>query len=366
MRKNLLKSLLATVCLLGSTNVWAYDFEVDGVYYDVISLTDFTCKITSGDEKYVGDFIVPETVNYSNKVLTVIEIGERAFSYCYDLTSVTIPNSVTKINENAFVFCESLMNISIPNSVVKIDRYAFRDCNSLESVIIPNSVTEIGSHTFYNCSNLENVTIPNSVTEIGSHTFNGCSNLESVILPDSITKIGEYMFASCKNLKSVTIPDAVKTIEEGAFRFCESITTLTIPNSVKIIENGAFTGCTALTSIVLGKSVKTIGSSVFYNCANLTSLYSLATTPPNIDISYSFTNNHYMTVYVYVPQEALEAYQSADVWKNFWYLQDFDTTIIKSSMGEEEKPIYYDLRGNRLNAPKRGLNIIKGKKMMMK
>lgn len=75
-----------------------------------------------------------------------------------------------------------------------------------------------------------------------------------------------------------------------------------------------------------------------------------------------------MTVNVYVPQEALEAYQAADVWKDFWYLQGFDSTGMENikSNGNNENNVYYDLRGNRLDSPKQGLNIINGKKVIMK
>ena len=73
-----------------------------------------------------------------------------------------------------------------------------------------------------------------------------------------------------------------------------------------------------------------------------------------------------MILNVFVPQEALEAYQNADGWKDFWNLQGFDVAGIGNVKTENGKTVYYDLRGNRLSAPKRGLNIIKGKKMMTK
>lgn len=68
-----------------------------------------------------------------------------------------------------------------------------------------------------------------------------------------------------------------------------------------------------------------------------------------------------MTLNVYVPQEALEAYQTADLWKNFWNLQGFEYTGINNVKAESKnsETLYLDLKGNRLNAPQRGLNIIK-------
>ena len=104
----------------------------------------------------------------------VTTIGNRAFSYCSHLTSVTIGNSVTTIGYSAFTDCSSLTFVTIPNSVTTIDRYAFSGCSSLTSVTIPNSVTTIGEAAFSYCSHLTSVTIPNSVTTIGDGAFSYC------------------------------------------------------------------------------------------------------------------------------------------------------------------------------------------------
>ena len=56
------KLWIVLVLLWMSVSASAYDFTVDGNYYNVVSLTDMTCSITSGDEKYSGDFVIPETV----------------------------------------------------------------------------------------------------------------------------------------------------------------------------------------------------------------------------------------------------------------------------------------------------------------
>ena len=99
-------------------------------------------------------------------------------------------------------------------------------------------------------------------------------------------------------------------------------------------------------------------------------LYSLNTTPP---ILYnSFSANSYETVGVYVPQEALTAYQNAEGWKKFKSLKGFDPTginNIKDNAGQQYR--YYDLNGNQLLQPRKGVNIVKSsdgktKKVMMK
>lgn len=96
-------------------------------------------------------------------------------------------------------------------------------------------------------------------------------------------------------------------------------------------------------------------------------MWLLNSVPPQT-YSDAFTNSQYLNLNVYVPQGSLSAYQNADVWKDFWNLQEGAPTGIESvnSIIPNAKNCYYDLRGNRLSAPKRGLNIINGKKVIVK
>lgn len=182
-------------------------------------------------------------------------------------------------------------------------------------------VVIIGAWLFDDCPDLTGVTIPNSVTSIGDRAFSRCSRLTSVTIPSSVTSIGVGAFNFCTNLENVTLPDGVTELGAGAFSFCTSLVTISIPNSVTILRSDMFEGCTNLTNVTLGNSVTMI-KDAFATCNALTTLYSLNSTPPSID-GYCFTNNHYMTLNVFVPKEALAAYQNADGWKNFWHLQGF-------------------------------------------
>jgi BspA type Leucine rich repeat region (6 copies) len=85
---------------------------------------------------------------------SVTSIGDEAFAYSDNLTSVTIPNSVISIGGSAFDHCTSLTNVTIGNSVISIGDSAFGECASLTSVTIPASVTNIGPNAFYYCTSL--------------------------------------------------------------------------------------------------------------------------------------------------------------------------------------------------------------------
>lgn len=120
---------------------------------------------------------------------------------------------------------------------------------NLTSITIPNSVTSIGSSAFSGCTGLTSITIPDSVTSIGSSAFEYCIDLKSITIPDSVTSIGSDVFSHCVNLKSVMIGNSVPKITYGAFSSCNNLTNITISNSVTSIESLAFYNCTGLAEI---------------------------------------------------------------------------------------------------------------------
>ena len=200
-------------------------------------------------------------------------IGEYTFSGCYDLTSVTIPNSVTSIGNYAFDNCTSLASITIPNKVTTIGVGAFEYCNGLTSITIPNSVTNIDDYTFSDCNNLTSVSIGNSVAGIGNYAFAGCRSLTSATIPENVATIGDYAFYKCYGLTSIDIGDGVTSIGNSAFWECTSLPSVTIGNSVTTIGEWAFYNCSNLKSITIPRSVTHIGNSVFFNCYDLNEVY---------------------------------------------------------------------------------------------
>ena len=261
----------------------------DSLYFQIVALPEFPKKqIKIGSLYYqaVDDgtsvevdarfnrnkkVTIPAEINYKGYKYSVTSIGEEAFDYCYELTSITIPNSVTSIGEEAFSGCDKLTSITIPNSVTSIGSNAFEDCKNLTSITIPNSVTSIGNNVFESCFNLTSITIPNSVTSIGDYAFSQCYNLTSITIPNSVTSIGDYAFSQCYNLTSIIIPNSVTTIGNEAFSY-SNLTSITIPNSVTSIGSRAFASCGKLTSITIPNSVTSIGYCAFEDCDNLTSI----------------------------------------------------------------------------------------------
>ena len=126
---------VAIVALLCSVVASAHDFEVDGIFYNVIDDTKLTVEVSyykddygGYHESYEGSVVIPSTVNYNGRNFSVTSIGDSTFYKCSGLTSVEIPNSVTSIGERAFYGCKGLTSIEIPNSVTSIGYSAFYGC----------------------------------------------------------------------------------------------------------------------------------------------------------------------------------------------------------------------------------------------
>ena len=224
------------------------------------------------DVLYIGNYLIQakDTISgaYMIKGGTRV-IAEDAFSYCENLTSVTIPESVITICDGAFDSCSKLTSIAIPDSVTYIGFGAFWDCVSLSNITIGNGVTSIGSFAFDNTAFYNNDSNwENGVLYIGKYLISADSALVSgaYTIKDGTKLIADYAFTFCGDLISVTIPGSVKAIGDSAFFTCEGLANVTIPDSVTSIGECAFYNCKSLKNILIPDSVIMIGDSAFGYC----------------------------------------------------------------------------------------------------
>lgn len=201
---------------------------------------DYLDSKKKGDKPYVSD--VFSRSEYKVGSITVKEgttvIMDEAFERCAKITSVTIPDSVTKIGKGAFD-STGIKSITLPKNLITIEEGVFSYCKSLESVTLPKNLKEIGKNAFNNCKSLTKITLPNGLVAVGDSAFED-SGLKSVTIPKSVKGIGTRAFRGCSSLKKVTIKSGVRTVGEEAFNYCSSLKSVTIPKSVTTIGKRAF------------------------------------------------------------------------------------------------------------------------------
>ena len=265
-KQNLLKSLFTLLLLLSSIGAGAYDFEKDGICYNMLSST--TVEVTGSDWGYDGDIYIPEQVCYNDIWYSVKGIGTWAFYGCSSLTAITLPESVTSIGGHAFRGCSSLTAITIPKSVTDIGGYAFYECVGLERVTI--NCAHVG-RWFEGNAAIKEIVLGEGVEMIANYAFYYCSGLMSIVIPEGVTSIGERAFYGCSSLTAINIPEGVTSIGDEAFYNCSSLTTINIPESSQLTSIGerAFYGCSSLTAINIPEGVTSIGDEAFYNCSLL-------------------------------------------------------------------------------------------------
>ena len=206
-----MKQLLLSILLLALPMVANADpVEIGGIYYNLIQKAR-TAEVTINPNKYSGNIVIPEEVNYEGIPYDVIAIGLNAFKDCSNMKSIAIPPSVKTIINSAFLGCKGLLSVHISDlsgwcSIDFKDQasnplaYAHRlylNGEEIHDLIIPDDITYIKPYSFYQFTGMTSVTIHNNVSRIGYGAFQYCSGLTSVIIPNSVTAIEESTFYRC-------------------------------------------------------------------------------------------------------------------------------------------------------------------------
>lgn len=312
--------LLLWFVLLGLSEIQAYQFEKNGIYYDIVN--GKAVVVSGGSVMYSGDVVIPETVEFGGQHYVVDSIGEWAFNACSGVMSVKLPEKLRVIGRLAFVDCYGLTSISFPASLKVIGDGAFQNCDGLTSLSFPEGITQIGDGAFQRCGRLETLFFPSTMKSIdwgvfcesheneyggGECTCDSIRRIEikgiatwfnsnrfternhhvaapyadlyvngdlltDIVLPDTMARIRPALFYGCKKLHSVVFPNNLKVIDDCAFENCTGIENLELPQGLDSIKSSAFSRCKGVKYVNLPQELKYIGMMAFGSCTELISV----------------------------------------------------------------------------------------------
>ena len=407
---------LITICMYSAEET--YDIAVknsDGVtiYYNYtnngeeLSVTCFYYNFYNPSSSYKGTIRIPETVTFMNRTRKVTKIGDLAFYNC-KIDSVSLPKTIKSIERRAFMKCK-IESIRLPEGLEEIDYEAFLDCQ-MKSINIPSTLKNIYAEAFNGCSYLNKVIVSDIATwfnisfiyfwpyETTSYAYTTYpiaygklysdenTQIKDLVIPEGVTTIPKYMFKGHKRLHSIKFPSSLKYINESAFENSEIIfylndglvtigdrafykcsglpSSLKLPASMKSIGKNAFVGC-SFDSVYIPKNITSIGSKAFGDC-DIPEVVSLIENPFEITTDVFSTNTYYNAT-LYVPVGTKNKYKATKGWKQFYFIVEGTPSDIKNVTLDKETNIpIYDLTGRRLKKPNKGVNIISGKKIVIK
>ncbi|MBQ9555421.1 MAG: leucine-rich repeat protein [Muribaculaceae bacterium] len=197
------------------------------------------------------------------------EIPRTAF-FGKKLRSVVLPANLEYIGYAAFAGCYQLTSITIPESVVYIDDYAFSG-SALTSVVVPATVTTMGKGVFSRCEALQSARI--EAGSIDKFAFLGDVQLSQVEIGPSVSYIGEGAFNGCTALKTLAVATGSRISRIGAEAFInsglESLDIINLP--VGTIGDWALAQ-THLSSIALTDGMTELGKGALAHNPQLTSV----------------------------------------------------------------------------------------------
>ena len=261
------------------------------------SLSEFKGKFASSDGRCL---VVDGTLNSFAQAgvteytlpKTVKTIGFYAMHNSAQLTTVTIPQSVTAIAEGAFNGCISLESVYCKPTTTPAGAAGMFDNNHPNrKIYVPSTVVNAYKSAQHwstyadaifadadpaNCQILYTSTDGNVVTPNNADVFgativsNTYENGQGVIAFDGeVTKIGEYAFANCSTIASITIPDSVLQIDNWAFVSCTNLAIVSFGNSLTQLGSYVFYQCANITAITIPQNLTTLGANPFMSCNKL-------------------------------------------------------------------------------------------------
>lgn len=328
------------------------------------------------DGEIIGHLVIPE--------------GTSSLSWNFagaDVKSISLPSTFKYFDSNCLCNCRQLTDIQIESNNVSIFDYSFSGCKSLEDLSFLNKCDLLGEYSFYKCSGLIEVEIPNSITHLRGDPFPFCINLEKCIIGSGISELPGYsetsFLSGCTSFHTLEFAKAETSINlikgygnYGTFVGL-NLTELIINRPIKYdsgiypfnnrvihrlklynwecLNSLTLDNCESLEELELSEDFDFINGDPFKKCDNLKTLICNNLIPPQWN-NFSATNSAIMNLLIVVPDEAVEAYQQAEGWRNFWNI-----TSVKDVKIDSKKEVIgrYDMNGRSVSEDYQGLVIVR-------
>ena len=361
-------------------------FEVDGIRYIPLSMSERTCEaIDAVYDESAALTKIGTKVTYRGVTFTVKYV--RPYTCCGNTYIKNVElTDLANIEDHVFDGCTNLGSVKLPETVEFLGKSSFQDCSSIKAIIVPAKTTIIKDNTFKGCKSLKEVVLADGkeLLNLGFNPFyydDGSYHYSPAPLfvdcPLDSVYIGRNISYSVKeseayspfyrnnSLRSVRITDQETEISENEFYGCTGLKKVWIGNGVIDIHNWAFSDCSSLDYFEFGNSMKNIGKEAFSDCANVTKIISHATTPP-VCGTQALDDINKWNCTLYVPDGHIAAYQAADQWKEFLFIDNYSTDIKSNVIHPNSTTPIYKLSGQHLKTPQKGINIINGRKVITK
>lgn len=170
-------------------------------------------------QEEIPNFINREGDNgeITSKDVDGYEIKNIGFSFNDTLLkSVTIPDGYEFIGQDAFVYNKNLSTVNFANTITRISDYAFGHISFDGELFLPKNIESLGDSAFMDSTIKGTLSLPKSLKDLGERTFKGNSITNIVFKGENISKIGEKVFEDNK-IEKVHIPNSIKEIKTDAF-----------------------------------------------------------------------------------------------------------------------------------------------------
>ncbi len=345
----------------------------------------------------LGNVELPSTITYfdddsfngsSISEITIPDgtttFGYEVFSRCTNLTSVEFPESVDSIGNWLFSSCSNLRSVKLPSNLTYLQSSVFQSCTSLQEIELPNTVGHLYPTLFLYCTALEKVRIPSGTTIIDHEVFSGCTALTSIVLPPRVEQIGSEAFKDCPSITSIYSynPDPPSLLTySNQFEGVSPECILYVPTGSKT-DYEKYSGYKNAFKEIVEMDMLTVSTSRATDVADYSATLSgevVAGESEIIEKGFQYWTGRGVPMSVVVEGDEMTttlkdlepgttynfcAYATDEIGTIYGRTRDFTTSIPEgistvATTNPAEVCAYYTTSGQRVNAPVKGVNIVR-------